>query len=390
MKEIYQSGGSGYEKTEFYDMFKQYNYRTMFSMLGREEHAQRKKLFAERYAMTNVSKPEFVDGIASRAAKVIEKCKASVGGSLDAYMAFHCYAIDGVSHLLFHPGGTDSLGDPKHLEYVEELTYYDNLRRRLIEMYLPWLDRALNWLYPSTLMLSQHFVLDQAKISNVSPAAVLHRLEKSSDLQSIQSAAECMDHMAAGVETTGDGLCFLMHELSLPRSQYVQERLREELRGNPDTKLDSLEYLDAVVKEGLRRFPPIPMSLPRYVPAGGRTICGYDLAEKTVVSCNSYSMHLLNEDVYPEAYRFEPERWLDDKDRLPEMNRMLFTFAAGGRGCVGRNLALLEMKTLLREVYSRFKTTLPLDMEEEMEIDDQVIASRPKNFKALLCFEEVP
>lgn len=54
------------------------------------------------------------------------------------------------------------------------------------------------------------------------------------------------------------------------------------------------------------------------------------------------------------------------------------------------SLALLEMKTLLREVYSRFKTKLPLDMEEEMEIDDQVIASRPKNFKALLCFEEVP
>lgn len=27
MKEIYQSGGSGYDKTEFYDLFKQYNYR---------------------------------------------------------------------------------------------------------------------------------------------------------------------------------------------------------------------------------------------------------------------------------------------------------------------------------------------------------------------------
>lgn len=185
-------------------------------------------------------------------------------------------------------------------------------------------------------MLSQHFVLDQAEKPDVSSAAVLHRLGKSSDLQPIQSAAECMDHMAAGVETTGDGLCFLMHELSLPRSHYVQERLREELRGNPDTKLDSLEYLDAVVKEGLRRFPPIPMSLPRYVPAGGRAICGYHLPERTIVSCNSYSMHLLNEDIYPEAYHFKPERWLDDKDRLPEMNRMFFTFAAGGRGCVGR------------------------------------------------------
>lgn len=27
MKEIYQSGGSGYDKTEFYDLFKQYGYR---------------------------------------------------------------------------------------------------------------------------------------------------------------------------------------------------------------------------------------------------------------------------------------------------------------------------------------------------------------------------
>lgn len=27
IKEIYQSGGSGYDKTEFYDLFKQYNHR---------------------------------------------------------------------------------------------------------------------------------------------------------------------------------------------------------------------------------------------------------------------------------------------------------------------------------------------------------------------------
>lgn len=37
MKEIYQSGGSGYEKTEFYDLFKQYDHRTMFTTLGRHE-----------------------------------------------------------------------------------------------------------------------------------------------------------------------------------------------------------------------------------------------------------------------------------------------------------------------------------------------------------------
>ena len=37
MKEIYQSSGSGYEKTEFYDLFMQYGHRTMFTMPDRHE-----------------------------------------------------------------------------------------------------------------------------------------------------------------------------------------------------------------------------------------------------------------------------------------------------------------------------------------------------------------
>ncbi|KAF4553270.1 Cytochrome P450-like protein 14 [Elsinoe fawcettii] len=387
MKEIYQSGGSGYDKPDFYDMFKQYNHRTMFSMLGKEEHAQRKKLFAERYAMSNVARPEVMDGIAIRAAKVVDKCKASIGSYLDAYFVLHCYAIDGVSHLLFNPGGTNTLDDPSHREYVEELTYYDQVRGRMIEMYLPWLHNVITRLQPSSMSLSQRFVLDQVEQQRLGPSAVLHRLSKNPDLSVIQAAAECMDHMAAGIETTGDGLCFLMHELSLPRSQHFQDRLREELRQNPTAKLESLEYLDAVVKEGLRRFPPIPMNLPRLVPAGGRTISGYVLPEKTNVSCPAYSMHLLNEDVYPDGETFNPERWFD-KARLPDMNRLMFTFSAGGRGCVGKNLALLEMKTLLREIYSRFRTTLPPEMPAEMEVDEQIISLRPKYFKALVRFDE--
>lgn len=66
-----------------------------------------------------------------------------------------------------------------------------------------------------------------------------------------------------------------MWEMSQPRSMHVQKRLQAELRAHPDTPFDQLPYLDAVVTEGLRCFPAIPMSLPRYVPAGGRTIDGY-------------------------------------------------------------------------------------------------------------------
>lgn len=35
MKEIYTSGGSGYDKTEFYTLFKQFDTRTMFSTLDK-------------------------------------------------------------------------------------------------------------------------------------------------------------------------------------------------------------------------------------------------------------------------------------------------------------------------------------------------------------------
>ena len=37
VKDIYCSGGSGYDKTEFYDLFKVYGRRTMFTTLNKED-----------------------------------------------------------------------------------------------------------------------------------------------------------------------------------------------------------------------------------------------------------------------------------------------------------------------------------------------------------------
>lgn len=159
--------------------------------------------------------------------------------------------------------------------------------------------------------------------------------EKSSDLDYIDKAAECLDHMAAGIDTTGDGLCFLLWELSQPRSLGFQRKLADELHQNPGIPLDRLPYLDAVVNEGLRCFPPIPMSLPRYVPQGGRSVDNFWLPEQTIVSCQAYSVHRLNSDVFPDGDRFNPDRWLE-QDGDADRRRMQFAFSNGGRGCVGK------------------------------------------------------
>lgn len=47
------------------------------------------------------------------------------------------------------------------------------------------------------------------------------------------------------------------------------------------------------------------------------------------------------------------------------------------------------MKTLLREIYGRLKTSVAPEMSSDMSIDDQIIASRPKDQKCLLTFQEV-
>jgi cytochrome P450 len=144
-----------------------------------------------------------------------------------------------------------------------------------------------------------------------------------------------MDHLAAGIDTTGDALCFLMYQLSLPESSYAQDKLREELNQGKDKSLDDLIYLDAVIKEGLRCFPPIPMSQPRYVPAGGRIIDGYCIPAGTIASCQAWSVHRLNEVIYVDGDKFLPERWINVKENL-DMNRLFFAFGGGGRGCIGR------------------------------------------------------
>ncbi|RDW64318.1 cytochrome P450 [Aspergillus mulundensis] len=389
IREIYASGGSGYDKTELYDLFRQFGIKTMFSTLEKQSHSQRKRELADRYAMTNILRDEHVSAIADRARAFVSRCVASAE-SVDVYVWLHCFALDGVTNFMFSPGGLRSLDSEEDFEIMEELTYHQSLQKNLLHYYLP----ALAPCFPSCLIprhspKTNEYVLRMSAQQQPSQHSLVAKLaRKDSPLNHAQVAAECKDHMAAGIDTTGDGLCFLMWELSRPQNTRFQDRLFEELtNADPDTPIDKLPYLDAVVKEALRCAPPIPMSFPRYVPAGGRSIDGHFIPEKTIVSCQPYTVHRLDEDVFPEPDSFNPDRWMDEKGAA-QRNRLFFAFSTGGRGCTGRNLAMVEMKVLLREVYSRFRTTIAEDMRECMDIDDQIISSRPQGQTCKLRFSE--
>ncbi|KAJ3575547.1 hypothetical protein NPX13_g3997 [Xylaria arbuscula] len=319
-------------------------------------HAKRKRILADRYANSNIMKPQSLNGIVER---------------------------------------SGSLRNPQDEEVMRQVAFDDSLQNRLIQYYCPSLHKLIGqtlsvFIKPRETPLADELVLSAAEKTDPAQFTLLNRMQdKVYNMNHIDMAAECLDHMAAGIDTTGDGLCFLMWEISQPRSFHVQRRLQQELRTNPDVPFDKLRYLDAVVMEGLRCFPAIPMSLPRYVPPGGRTIDGYFIPERTIVSAQAYSTHRIDQAVFPEPDLFNPDRWLDEKGEI-DRKRLFFAFASGGRGCIGKHLALAEMKILLRDVYSYFTTFPDASMcDEDMEMADQLISSQPRGKKCRLRLEPI-
>lgn len=66
---------------------------------------------------------------------------------------------------------------------------------------------------------------------------------------------------------------------------------------------------------------------------------------------------------------------------------LFFSFLLEGqRKLMSCSLATVEMKILLREVYSRYRTTVAADMTGCMDIDDQIISARPKGQACRLTF----
>lgn len=185
--------------------------------------------------------------------------------------------------------------------------------------------------------MADDFVLRTSRLDNPEDFTVLPRVRGKigNHLTLEDVAAECLDHMVAGIDTTGDVLCFLIWELSQPHSAQFQDDLRRELHESPGVAFDNLPFLDAVVQEGLRSFPAIPMSLPRVVPPGGRVIDGAFIPEGTIVSCQAYSVQRCNARVFPDPDRFDPYRWTKLEGDT-ERKRHVFAFSHGGRGCVGK------------------------------------------------------
>lgn len=155
------------------------------------------------------------------------------------------------------------------------------------------------------------------------------RHEDGSPMTDVELRDELMTLLIAGHETTATSLSWAIERLL--RTDGAMDRLRS---GDED-------YLDAVVKETLRLRPVLPIVVRKL--QAPMEIGGWSLpAGVTVAPC----IHLVHrrEDVYPQAARFRPERFLEK----PAGTYTWLPFGGGVRRCLGAAFAQFEMKTVLR------------------------------------------
>ncbi len=155
---------------------------------------------------------------------------------------------------------------------------------------------------------------------------------------------QLMTLLLAGHDTTANSLSWALERLTRDPQTLARAVAAAEASAAGDPAGD--EYLDAVAKETLR-IRPVVFDVGRVLKEPVE-IAGYRLPAGVTVIPAIGLVHARN-DIYDDAAQFRPERMLgaslSPTTWLP--------FGGGNRRCLGANLALAEMRIVLREVLRR-------------------------------------
>ncbi|MCI0665375.1 MAG: cytochrome P450 [Acidobacteria bacterium] len=187
---------------------------------------------------------------------------------------------------------------------------------------------------------------------------------------------EVMTLFLAGHETTALSLSWTWYLLALHPEieRKLVAELKETLNGRSATVADlsRLSYLEMVVKESMRLYPPAWI-LGREA-LQGFEINGYSIPGGAQVSMSPWLMHR-DQRYFDQPDEFRPERWASEQIKLlPKY--AYFPFGGGPRLCIGNSFALMEAKLILATIAQKFH----LDLVPDQTVRPlPSITLRPKN-----------
>ncbi len=379
-------------------MFDVYGKPNLFTFASGHDHRERKKLVSHMYANQTVLAPHYSRMILNKVSAFFTMLEREPTVASEIFASLHYFSLDAISDFVYGHGygATDALAGTAYDRHMID-DILDPSRRRMswfavhFPTYTRWITTRTGWVEtlitklgllpmnkPFTYSGIRKHALDafhsfkaaphdtQIKRAETSVIGRLVKVQQTQGLTDMDIASECADHLLAGIDTTADSLMFLIWVLSLPKHKDFQDKLRDEVShisvdetGLPDPKsVTHLPYLNAVLKESLRLYSPLPAFEPRTCPTD-TVIDGYDIPAGTVVGMSPYCLHR-EESVFPDPLAFNPDRWLTAEGMLlPESdpkNRFFWAFSSGARMCIGMHLANAEMLTLTATMYRKYKT----------------------------------
>ncbi len=185
------------------------------------------------------------------------------------------------------------------------------------------------------------------------------------ELDDGQVRNEMMTMLLAGHDTTALTLTYSWYLLSKhpEKERRFHDELDSVLDGSPTfADLAKLDYLEKVVMEAMRLYPPAYVVYRQAKKAD--ELAGFRIPAETVVATPQWVVHH-DERFFDDPWEFRPERWTDEFRReIPDF--AYFPFGGGPRKCIGDGFAMREAKLVLATLGRQFEFDLvsdaPLDL----------------------------
>lgn len=167
---------------------------------------------------------------------------------------------------------------------------------------------------------------------------------------------ESLTLFLAGHETTANALTWTWYLLAQHPEAVTQmhAELDRVLAGRLPTLDDipQLDFTSRVFHEALRIYPPAWI-------IAREAVTEYRLGDMSIPSGSTlvmspFAMHR-DERFWPDAERFDPDRWKQEANAGPRPRFTFFPFGAGTRACIGEHFAMMEGVLLLATLAKRWR-----------------------------------
>ncbi|KAI1493858.1 cytochrome P450 [Biscogniauxia mediterranea] len=362
--------------------------------IERQAHAWQRRLLAHGFSAQALQAQEgiikyYVDLLMLRLRERCDEGRAT----LDAVRWFNYTTFDIVGDLAFGEafGSLEKATYNPWVEFIFELFKYGAFNWMFMRMPVPttlgrmMIPKSLQQKITTHNSLIQETLKKRMSQDSERPDFIYYMTRKHREgyLSRDEVESNASVFVVAGSETTATALSGLVFFLGT--NPAVKEKVTNEVRTAFQSEdritinsVQSLRYLNAVIEEGLRLFPPVPCGAPRLTPPEGTTAFSEYIPGNTTLEIWHWPM-FRNPKYFTQADEFIPERWLGDPRYNGDRLDMVQAFSFGPRNCLGKNLAWAELRLILARLIWNFDFELAEDSYDWMEnIEVYTIYDKPK------------